>query len=221
MLRDIDYARLCQRTYDAPEPSLIHGGETLTGRHDNFALSAEPVDELHTLCFRGSKNRADWLLDLFAFPAFDIHTVRHATLGPLHAGFLIGALSLYPYVRSAVAGRQYALCGHSLGGALATVMAALLTRDGNPPHEVVTFGAPRAGMDPMARILDPVTIRQYRFSEDPVPWVPTHPPFIHARTPLIQLGHATDHLFSNHHITNYIAALEQAHATEPPAALAG
>lgn len=217
MLRDIDYALLCQRTYDAPEQSLVLGH----GRNENFAAASGMIDGLYTLCFRGSKNRRDWLLDLFAFPAFDIHTVTHATLGPLHAGFLIGATSLYPWASAAVAGRPYALCGHSLGGALATLMAALLTADGNPPHEVVTYGAPRVGMDPFARALDPVTIRQYRFGEDPVPWVPTHPPFIHARTPLLQLGHATEHLFSNHHITNYLAALEKQYGPETGSHVAG
>lgn len=217
--RDIAYAKLCQRTYVAPDTDLILG----KGRNENFAMAHDTVSELHVLCFRGSKSRRDWLLDLLVFPRFDIGTMRHLRLGLLHAGFLVGATALLPAVEKAVAGRRYALCGHSLGGALATLVGALMTVTGRPPVEIVTFGAPRVGMSLFVDSLQHVAIRQYTYGNDFVPMVPTHPPFVHARTPLIHLGNRLEGLWADHALSAYLNGLEKRHAPETgnPAPVAG
>lgn len=194
--RDTGYAELCQRTYDT------------AGLGDHFAVMAGNVDGLYTLCFRGTKTWREWVADFVAFPLFPIRTLQDASLGPIHAGFLRGAELLRARVTGDVAGRPFALCGHSLGGALATVLAGFLTAGGKPPVEVVTFGAPRAGTFMLVAALQDVAIRQYVFGSDPVPHVPSNPPFIHARQPLLQMGKPLSSLLSNHHITNYISALK-------------
>src|SRR5262249_30650709 len=156
------------------------------------------------ICFRGTKTWKEWIADFIAFPLFPIHTVHDLRLGPIHAGFLEAARKLQPGVADLTSHGRFGLVGHSLGGALATVLAGLLTVIGMEPAEVVTFGAPRAGMQPLVDVLQHIPIRQYVYGADPVPHVPTHPPFVHVRQPLLHLGHPLSSLFSNHHISNYI-----------------
>ena len=67
-------------------------------------------------------------------------------------------------------------CGHSLGGALATLCAAYLNamRLDNPIY-VVTFGCPRVGDKKFANIFNQTIAHHYRFvhDSDVVPMVPT------------------------------------------------
>lgn len=191
MIHDREYAQLCLDTF---------------GGAERFRVGS--VNELPTVCFRGTKDLRDWIVDLAAFPLFDFHTKSHRALGPLHAGFLIAAHELYETIQPHT-NQPYALCGHSLGGALACLVGALLTVDGRPPREIVTFGAPRAGMQPYVDALTDVAIRQYRFGADPVPAVPFSPPWRHARIPLIEFGMAvkSNNLWDNHNINLYISEL--------------
>ena len=93
------------------------------------------------IAFRGSVHARDWLTD------FD---VRRADQGicTLHAGFLAAARSIVDQVaridqREVKA--RLTITGHSLGGAVAVIVAWLLSARGWRADLVVTFGGPRVG----------------------------------------------------------------------------
>lgn len=202
---DHDCAIQCGRTYTAVKPKYVGfgsssivadvGGADLFGSHN-------------VICFRGSKEILDWLLDFLAIPGTDnAQDPAYARMGPVHSGFLIGALALLPAVKADLAGKPYSLTGHSLGGALALLVGALMVQDGHPPDQIVTFGAPKVGFQAFADVLSAVPVREYKYGADPVPLVPEF--FDHVCRP-IHLGKPLRDLFSNHAIVNYIGALPAA-----------
>lgn len=113
--------------------------------------------------FRGTNDLHGWVENLRA--GWTGHP-----WGDVHAGFLRCWDVLQRRVRLAVGDRRAVLTGHSLGGAMATLAAASLSR----VLEVVTFGCPRVGDRQFAKSYlvggPPTTRYVHRF--DPVPLVP-------------------------------------------------
>lgn len=124
----------------AEDPGFL----SITGvcRHSAQAILVEHRDCL-AISFRGTDELLDWLDNLNAL------TVE-APFGPCHRGFLHSVLDLWEPVQERFRElhqqrpRGLFLCGHSLGGAMATVAAALLLHHGIPFTAVYTFGQPRA-----------------------------------------------------------------------------
>ena len=200
-MSDQSYAAFCQRSYT---------GTPDYGTADGPRAFVAQVHGRTAFCFPGSRSMQDWAIDLLALPADEIEADGVVDLGPLHAGFLLRARRCLALIETDIRkASDYVLCGHSLGGAIALLIGAIMVAEGGrAPAEIVTFGAPRAGFDGYSRALRSVAVRQYRFGADPVPLVPTHP-YVHAREPLLQVGTPirTIDLFANHHIVNYIGAL--------------
>lgn len=196
-MSDLDYAKYCQRSFNGPP--------TFQGLNQSRAY-LDTINGIPTLCFPGSKYARDWALDLIAIPALELDTTFHRKLGLMPLGFLTAVNDIRNYVET-ITVTPYAICGHSLGGVMATIYGALRTSDGKPPVEIVTFNAPRGLSNEGEAILNNVPVRQYRFGADPVSLVPTHP-FNHAREPLIQVGKALPELFDNHAIENFIKLWE-------------
>ena len=99
------------------------------------------------LAFRGTVDLENWLLNLDA---------RQKPLAggiKVHAGFLTAADALLPRLLAELlpAGRSKAslkpiyVTGHSLGGALASLIAFVLAREGFPIAGVYTYASPRVG----------------------------------------------------------------------------
>ena len=103
------------------------------------------LDESRLLAaFRGTESLPDWLTNL--------QTVRDP--GPwkdtrVHEGFQdafhAAALRIGEIIGRERGDRQVWLTGHSLGGALAVLLAATLLESGIPVTGLYTFGAPRVG----------------------------------------------------------------------------
>ncbi|TWU09741.1 lipase family protein [Allorhodopirellula heiligendammensis] len=96
--------------------------------------------EIALVSFRGTESRGDWLRNINV-PG------RTRNYGVAHRGFLGGFQAVESRLRSAlsgIGGRKLILTGHSLGGALATVMAAEW-QEFMPASWVVTFGQPAVG----------------------------------------------------------------------------
>lgn len=96
--------------------------------------------EIALVSFRGTESRGDWLRNVNV-PG------RTREYGVAHRGFLGAFQAVESRLRSALSGiarRKLILTGHSLGGALATVMAAEW-QDFMPASWIVTFGQPAVG----------------------------------------------------------------------------
>lgn len=96
--------------------------------------------------------------------------------GRLHLGFKQAADSIYTtIVRRLPLGASLTISGHSLGGALATILADWLHGSGYRIHAVITLGSPRVANGPWARtynrILGDCSFRLVN-AGDPVPHVP-------------------------------------------------
>lgn len=209
--RDLYYARLCALAYRTTDHAFVGAHEA-----DEFRATLTPSAGGPIIAFRGSSEEREWIMDVLGLPllAKGMAKLRHlsnskfAPLGVVHTGFMIGAEALYPSIKLALdGGPAPVLVGHSLGGALACLVGAMLALDGRPPLEIVTFGAPRVGTTTYQAQFANLEVRQYRNGVDIVPMMPGS--YQHAREPIPLLvpPHARDPLL-NHRIDEYIRSLE-------------
>jgi predicted lipase len=97
---------------------------------------------LATIAFRGTTSVSDWVHNSRVMPA----PAPAPCQGMIHRGFLAQYTSLHSRILDFLRTNEVTrvmLCGHSLGGALATIACALLPLDIS--RDLVTFGAPKAG----------------------------------------------------------------------------
>lgn len=89
----------------------------------------------------------------------------------------LGAIFTHNYIGGAAIPNTYraTICGHSMGGAIATVLAAKY-RVGNPEREieVLTFGMPRPGDERLRDLMDSCRVWQVRNEFDPIPFTAPH-----------------------------------------------
>lgn len=188
---DLALAGIASAAYDAA-PDWAAG--------DVHAITRS-VGGARVIALRGTTgDPRDWLRDLDMCPVFD------RALGFCHAGFLHGARALWAKMVSPVT-ENAILTGHSMGGALALLLAGLAIGAGQTPGAVVAFGAPRAGGARLARALGGVKLRLYRNGRDPVPDVPYLPRVYGQPTALIALGAPARDPLDDHFIAAYEAAL--------------
>ena len=150
----------------------------------------------NVFAFRGTDEPKDALRDMRILPLWT------RELGWCPAGFLKASRRLVNKVTSVcleqdIDHKDIILTGHSLGGAVALILGALMTRDEIPPTEIVTFGAPRCGR---LKILDGISVTQYRHGKDIVPLVP---PLMRRHNDLIRIGNPKS-LIKDHFVINYV-----------------
>jgi Lipase (class 3) len=206
MISDLDCVQACTDTYTLPPTLPVPA----TGADCRITIIDDDGAGAIIVAFRGSVTAEDWARDFICAPVEDR---THPQLGPCHAGFLDGAEGILDAVAQQIATPSISapviVTGHSLGGALALGVGALLACAGRKPAGIVTFGAPRFGMAQFAAQIAGVPIRQYRRGNDPVPLVPFDVPpflqFVDARDPLIAVGVAQKDAFACHSIAGYAA----------------
>lgn len=129
--------------------AVIHGqGITVL---DVLGLDLRAVviryDDHTEIAIRGTKDARNWVLDFDVLKTHLSYGVR------VHDGFLQSADALLPLVLAELlpSGHGKALMkplritGHSLGGAVASLIALFLQREGLPVEAVYTFASPRVG----------------------------------------------------------------------------
>ena len=147
--------------------------------------------------FRGTDEPKDVLRDLRILPWW------MSELGWVPAGFAKAARRLVPKCLAECMERDIEpddieLTGHSLGGAVALIVGALMVRDEIYPKQIVTFGAPRCGR---LKLLDRIPVTCYRHGKDIVPLVP---PLMRRHKPLQQEG-VPSSLVKDHYMHNYVS----------------
>ena len=169
------------------------------------------VGDIPNIAIEGTHDPLGWLLDFLAVRADDNEGVNHPTLGWVHAGFLASAASIIDPIESTIGNQPYTICGHSLGGALALLLAAMLIDRGVAPVKVAAFAPPRVGAAQFVQIVRMVPCNGYLFGNDLVPDIPftIMPAFPYEQIPLIMIGKPMADRFACHSIANYVAAVPQ------------
>lgn len=175
-----------------------------TWERGGFRARFSLVDNHPVIAFPGTRldDPHDILTDIEAVPTHD------RDLGWCHSGFLAGARALYPLLGLPHM-VQPIFVGHSMGAAIALLVAARARLDWHEPREVVTFGAPRTGGLTLSATLRGLPIRMYRNGNDPVPSVPWHflGLYCHPRA-LIQVGTAKRDPIMCHLLSSYQQVLQ-------------
>jgi len=140
----------------------------------------------------------DIIRDIRAYPWYDKKLKSFC-----HRGFLTAARKVYAVTKDI---KHPTLTGHSLGGAVATILAGYFVQDNNYPKELVTFGAPRAGFATLTRVLQPIKQTRYVNGNDAVPSVPWMLG-LYQHTSIEQPIGSKDSLLTDHFIKDYIESL--------------
>ena len=167
-------------------------------RSDFEEANIEVTQEGNCFAFRGTDEPRDAVRDLRVLPWWT------SELGWAPAGFAKGARRLLPKILSWClehdidTDKGLEFCGHSLGGAIALLVAAMCVRDEVPVHQVVTFGAPRSGR---LKILDATPVTQYRYGKDIVPLVP---PIMRKHGTTLRINGPGTSFIKDHYMKNYL-----------------
>lgn len=142
-------ARWCQLSYNE---TVFFGGlhTEFTFNGNNAYLFVDPESRRHIIVIEGTDEPQDWLCN------FDVPLTRDIITGVgCHAGFAKAAVGLWSQIQQMIDPTfTLWLTGHSLGGAVATLMALQALREGYKVVALDTFGAPRPGDQAMARELE-------------------------------------------------------------------
>jgi hypothetical protein len=171
-------------------------------------LSTRP-DGLNIIAIEGTHNVYGWVLDFLATRMTDQEGVNHPTLGFVHSGFYLAARSMIDRLDAVAAKGPYAICGHSLGAALALLLGGMLIDDGVPPVKIGAFAPPRVGGSQFVKVVTSVPFCAYAFGDDPVPNIPfTIPPdFPYEQVPITDIGAPMPNRFDCHSIVNYVSGV--------------
>ncbi|MGK0499410.1 MAG: hypothetical protein ACJAYG_001047 [Oceanicoccus sp.] len=133
-----------------------------------FFILTNHASKTQVIAIRGTSNIENALIDLSLKLIFDEKAELH-----LHHGFSLAAKNIYatlePYLK-----RNYVIntTGHSLGGAVAFVLAAYLDKDDYQVGSVITFGQPKVTNFAGAVALKHLDIKRVVLPHDLVPLVP-------------------------------------------------
>ena len=203
MIPPIDLARVCAEVYADTPTGFAHSWD-----YEDCHASHRKIADTDVIVFRGTKDVTDWLRDILVTPFWDYR------LGFVHAGFLAGMNDIL-VAMSLVVGSKVAVTGHSLGGARARLLAALLAYNGTPVSQCCVFGSPRPGFANVGRILQKsgTPLASYRNRNDPVPLVPFFGGLYQHPDEWIELDAPGDpddlDALRDHKISRYIEGLEK------------
>ncbi|MBE9113134.1 lipase [Nodosilinea sp. LEGE 07298] len=176
-------------------------------------------DDDSILVFRGTQRTAEWVGNIYAVqqPYLDPNTGE--TLGNIHTGFRRIADSIInPLVVEAVRqidpSKPCYVSGHSLGAALATVLAldiALAVPDLRPSLQVYVYASPRVGNPEFVRSYARLLPNSFRISNlaDPIPTMPPtqlRAQFVHIGEEWSFLSQGGD-ILPNHIVDTYRRAI--------------
>jgi triacylglycerol lipase len=179
----LDAATAAPRARDAFD---LRGGVRLTGV--TFGKGSRKGECLISVRGTFKTSACDWITNA------RMAGVRGPSGFSVHAGFWAAARSLLPQVRDELRSHRdistIHIVGHSLGGAIATLMADSLG-DTGCGLKLYTFGAPRSGVELHAAYLTEKlgagNIHRAWHDTDPVPMVPIFP---YSHVPYRSLAHA-------------------------------
>ncbi|MCP4009805.1 MAG: lipase family protein [Proteobacteria bacterium] len=138
----------------------------------SFILVSNEALKTQTIAVRGTANIENAILDLALKLVLDKSTNIY-----LHQGFSNAARQVYTGLKPFLK-KDYRIntTGHSLGGAVAMILAAILDGNGFEVNQVTTFGQPKVTNLSGASSLDSLDIIRVVTDKDIVPLVPLFDP---------------------------------------------
>jgi len=129
-------------------------------------------DEIILIAVRGTASGADGLRDIDAEQVPFVEGV-----GKAHQGFYNAFKAMHKFAQSYLSqfhsGQKVIVCGHSLGGAIALLLAEALRRDSNEYDVLLyTYGSPRAADEVFVKGAAALPHHRIVNNDDPVPSVP-------------------------------------------------
>lgn len=228
------YAKRSSSAYDAVADirktyPMVTRAVTVQSVDVRYFIETDLTNRKQTLSIRGTAEKPNVWEDI------ETALLQDSVLGiPLHRGFKNDAAAIYddavPYLRKDLPLR---ITGHSLGGAVAVIVAAYLEKGGYTVERVVTFGQPKitTKQPPTPQLISVLT--RVVNELDVVPMIP---PYTSARkyqhfssevilregsdyvyldehdADRISVGdfwrNITDFSFKNHHMDGYLANIE-------------
>ena len=135
-------------------------------------LAINPATQSQVIVLRGTANLSNTLLNL----DFELRYDDKAKI-QLHNGYAQAARSLYQQLKPLLKPEyRITAAGHSLGGAVAVILAMYLSQDGYPLDQVVTFGQPKLTNSEGAVYYKNLKLTRVVTPKDPVPLVPAFDP---------------------------------------------
>lgn len=171
---------------------------------ENYIVNYE-INGFTIVSIRGTNCINDWITNIkFLFKNDDTHR-----------GFKMNAKTVFLKLqaRNAFKNEHIVLCGHSLGGATATVLADLLiTRELFKKENVsiITYGSPRPGGRKLRRRLEDVLHLRFIHGEDVVPSTPSYfCGYVHTHHALFLEDTDDQPLdgIEDHYVYNYLIAI--------------
>lgn len=171
----LDYAKRASAAYgdDAAIRAAAAPGTRLTianlpGVDVRAFVERDEVRGVQWVAVRGTANLKNVAEDA------DYSKVAAPDLGvPIHAGFVKDARAVWSFARPLLRpGVETRLTGHSLGGALAVLLAMRLSLDGQPLGRVITFGQPKVTTEAGVRRFRHLPLLRVVNHDDPVPDLP-------------------------------------------------
>lgn len=200
----LEYAERSQSAYDTVEeieadyPDLVEV-RLLEDLNLLYFLEKNQRQGYQTISVRGTANRLNILQDIEIALALD------EVLGvPLHRGFQEDAIAIYQNSKPLLdRNLPVRVTGHSLGAAVAVILAGYLDADGYQVERIVTFGQPKYATEPFTMFSNDVFTR-IAHGPDVVPMVPPFTsvhPYKHFEAELILKDGIEYSFISEHDVT--------------------
>lgn len=128
-------------------------------------------DQVMLISVRGTLGLKDFLLDADARQVPFKEGVGQAHRG-FYKAFSAAKIFVERYMEAFYSGQTLIVCGHSLGGAVALLLAAWINEQWSKDTQLYTFGAPRAADQAFVQSANGLTHHRLVNHNDPIPGVP-------------------------------------------------
>jgi len=200
--------------FRSDSPFAARSGLPIISARSGFGVTGQGVNQFAgdaVIITRGTKTIPDLLTDANCGLSFRNSAANKA----VHAGFNHTFHSMLPEICRFIKEtrpRTVHCVGHSLGGALATLIAEWVATETNASANIYTFGSPRVGLASFAKNVSAHRKIKHVFrainSGDPIAMVPVWP-FVHTPDNGVEYRVSSGNFLrlKHHFMDNYIAAI--------------